>query len=107
VSPVTLPPGRARLATKRPATGSVPLTITIGIAEVAFSAARIAGEDTATIRSTPLRTRSAARSGRRSKSSLAARISNRRSRPSTYPRSRSRWRSSGIPPRADTEDGVR
>jgi len=45
--------------------------------------------------------------GQGSKSSLAARISNRRSRPSTYPRSRSRWRSSAIPPRADTEDGVR
>ena len=31
----------------------MPLTITMGIVDVAFSAARIAGEDTATIRSTP------------------------------------------------------
>ena len=38
-SPVTLPAGRARLATKPAPTGSPPLVITIGIVVVAFFAA--------------------------------------------------------------------
>jgi hypothetical protein len=81
--------------------------MTIGMVEVAFSAARIAGEDSAMMRSTPVRTRSAARSGSRSKSSLAARISKRMSRPSTWPSSRRRWRSSPSRVPVDSEEGVR
>src|SRR4051812_30983870 len=43
VTPVTLPPGRRRLATKPDSTGSLPLVKTIGIVEVAAFAARAAG----------------------------------------------------------------
>ncbi len=41
-SPVTLPPGRARLATKPAATGSPMLTITMGMVVVALFAANAA-----------------------------------------------------------------
>src|SRR5260370_22070375 len=40
VTPVRLPPGRARLATSPSATGSLPIRKMIGIVEVAFFAAR-------------------------------------------------------------------
>ena len=63
---MTLPPGRARLATRPAATGSTPLAITIGMVVVAFLAANAAGVDVTTIRSTLRRTKSAASSGRRS-----------------------------------------
>ena len=65
-NPVTLPPGRARLATKPAPTGSPAFVITIGMVVVAFLAANTAGAPEATIRSTLRRTRSAASSGRRS-----------------------------------------
>ena len=65
-SPVTLPPGRARLATKPAPTGSPALVITIGMVVVALLAANAAGVPEATIRSTLRRTKSAASSGRRS-----------------------------------------
>ena len=64
--PVTLPPGRARLATRPKATGSPGVTITIGMAVVAPLAANAGGPPVTTIRSTLRRTRSAASSGRRS-----------------------------------------
>src|SRR5262249_21204341 len=43
VTPVTLPPGRARLSTSPEPTGSEGVTMTIGIVAVARLAARIAG----------------------------------------------------------------
>ena len=42
-SPVTLPPGRARLATRPAPTGSPEFTITMGMVVVAFFAANGAG----------------------------------------------------------------
>ena len=63
---MTLPPGRARLATKPAPTGSAELVITMGMVLVAFFAANGVGPPVATIRSTFRRTRSAASSGRRS-----------------------------------------
>ena len=65
-SPVTLPPGRARLATRPSPTGSAAFVITMGMVVVAFFAANAAGPPVTTIRSTLRRTRSAASSGRRS-----------------------------------------
>ena len=65
-SPVTLPPGRARLATSRASTGSEALTITIGIVFVARAEASAAAWDEATITSILWRTRSAASSAKRS-----------------------------------------
>src|SRR5215467_16343175 len=51
-NPVTLPPGRARLATKPAATGSPMLVITMGIVVVALLAANAGTADETTIRST-------------------------------------------------------
>ena len=65
-SPVTLPPGRARLATKPAPTGSAALVITMGMVVVALFAANAAVPPVTTIRSTLRRTKSAASSGRRS-----------------------------------------
>ena len=65
-SPVTLPPGRARLATRPAPTGSPALAITMGMVVVAFLAANAGGVPVTTIRSTLRRTKSAASSGRRS-----------------------------------------
>ena len=64
--PVTLPPGRARLATKPAPTGSPAFVITMGMVVVALLAANAAGVAVTTIRSTLRRTKSAASSGRRS-----------------------------------------
>src|SRR5262245_56440548 len=60
------PPGRARLATRPTPTGSLLAPRTIGIVLVAFLAANPAGVPAVTITSTFWRTRSAARSPRRS-----------------------------------------
>ena len=65
-SPVTLPPGRARLATRPAPTGSPAFAITMGMVVVALLAANAAAVPATTIRSTLRRTRSAASSGRRS-----------------------------------------
>ena len=65
-SPVTLPPGRARLATKPAPTGSPAFVITMGMVVVALFAANAVGRPVTTIRSTLRRTKSAASSGRRS-----------------------------------------
>src|SRR5262245_39462466 len=64
-SPVTLPRGRARLATKPAPTGSAALVITMGLVAVALLAADAAAVPVTTIRSTLRRTRSAACSCRR------------------------------------------
>ena len=61
-NPVTLPPGRARLAIKPAPTGSPTFVITMGIVAVAFLAANAVGRDATTIRSTLRRTKSAASS---------------------------------------------
>ena len=84
-SPVTLPPGRARLATKPAPTGSAPLAITMGIVGVAFFAANAGGVPETTIRSTFRRTRSAASSGRRSSFCSANRYSMVKFFPSIQP----------------------
>ena len=63
---MTLPPGRARLATKPAPTGSPAFVITMGMVVVALFAANAAGVPETTIRSTLRRTKSAASSGRRS-----------------------------------------
>ena len=54
LSPVTLPPGRAKLATSPASTGSVALTMTIGIVVVARLAASAGAWEEATITSTLL-----------------------------------------------------
>jgi len=66
LKPVTLPPGRARLATRPIATGSPPLKKTIGIVEVWLFAASTAASPLAAITSTLRPTRSAANAGNRS-----------------------------------------
>jgi hypothetical protein len=66
--PVTLPPGRARVAIKPVPTGSPEVVITMGMKVVAPFAADGGGPPEVTIRSTLSRTRSAASSGRRSRS---------------------------------------
>ena len=65
-NPVTLPPGRARLATRPSPTGSPTFVITMGMVVVALLAANTDTPAIATIRSTLRRTRSAASSFRRS-----------------------------------------
>jgi hypothetical protein len=65
-SPVTLPPGRARLTTSPASTGSAALTMTMEMVAVARLAASAGPWDEATITSTFCCTRSAASSGYRS-----------------------------------------
>ena len=86
--PVTLPPGRARLATRPVPTGS-PSTKTIGMTDVACFAAT-AALPPATMTSTLSRTNSAAISAKRSLRPSAQRYSIARLRPSIQPSSRSR-----------------
>ena len=76
-SPVTLPPGRARLATKPVPTGSAAAAKTIGMIDVACFAARTTGVPEVTMTSTLSRTNSAAISAQRS---LRPRPSDTRSR---------------------------
>ena len=67
VMPVTLPPGRARLATRPTLTGSVPIKKTIGIVWVAALAASAPGVlPTTAITATSRRTKSIASAGSRS-----------------------------------------
>ena len=66
LTPVRLPPGRARLATSPSPTGSAPPLKTIGIVEVALVAANAPGGLVAMIKSTLRPTRSAANAGSRS-----------------------------------------
>src|SRR5262245_15677653 len=88
VSPVTFPPGRARLATRPTRTGSSSAVMTIGIVVVAFLAASAAGLLPAKITSTFRRTNSDAKLGNRSTLPSAQRSSTWRFCPSTQPRSR-------------------
>ena len=67
LTPVRLPPGRAKLATKPNSTRSPPSLKTIGIVEVApFSASAVGGPPVETITSTLRLTSSAAKAGSRS-----------------------------------------
>ena len=72
---MTLPPGRARLATRPAPTGSPAFVITMGMVVVALFAANAGGVPVTTIRSTLRRTKSAASSGRRSAFASANRYS--------------------------------
>ena len=83
--PVILPPGRARLAIRPAPTGSVALTITMGMVVVAPFAANGVGPPETTIRSTLRRTKSAARSGNRSSFCSANRYSMVMFFPSIHP----------------------
>src|SRR5262245_39140422 len=65
-SPVTLPPGRAKLAIRPSATGSTEVVITMGMVVVAFFVANTGAVDVPTMTSTLRRTSSATSSGRRS-----------------------------------------
>src|SRR5262249_24880308 len=75
VTPVTLPPGRLRLATKPVLTGSLPVTNTIGIVMLAAFAACTTETVFPTINATCRATRSAASPGSRSGRSSAKRYS--------------------------------
>ena len=84
-SPVTLPPGRPRLATRPKATGSPAFAITMGIVVVALWAANAGCPPETIIRSTFSRTKSAARSGSRSNFPSANRYSRVKFFPSIHP----------------------
>src|SRR6516225_4933534 len=66
LTPVALPPGRARLATRPSLTGSSPALKTIGIVAVAALAASAATTPSAAITATRRRTKSAINAGKRS-----------------------------------------
>jgi hypothetical protein len=85
--PVTLPPGRARLATRSLPNGSPASAMTIGMVEVARLAASGASVPNATMTLTLRRTSSAASSGSRSSRFSAQRRSNARFFPSIHPNS--------------------
>ena len=86
-TPVTLPPGRPRLATRPAATGSRFPYTTIGIVVVAALAARAAAVPTVTIASTRDSTSSRASRGSAATSPPAKRCSSTRFTPTVYPRS--------------------
>src|SRR5947209_671479 len=85
-TPVTLPPGWLKLATRPPAIGSAPVSKTIGMEEVAAFAARAAARlPGAAITATFRATSSAASDGRRALWLSAHLYSMRRLRPSSKP----------------------
>ena len=88
--PVTLPPGRARLATRPVPTGSPAAAMTIGMTDVACLAATTASVADVTMTSTLRRTNSAAISAKRSLRPSAQRYSIVMVRPSIQPSSRRR-----------------
>src|SRR5207247_20370 len=94
--PISLPPGRAKLATKPSPTGSGKPVITIGMVVVAFLAANTGALPTATIRFTFRRTKSAASSGRRSGFCSANRYSMAIFFPSIQPNLLSSWRNASV-----------
>jgi hypothetical protein len=84
LKPVRLPQGRARPATRPVATGSSPITATMGIVELAFLPARAELSPPPVIKTSTLRlARSSANAGRRSKRPSAERYSIARFYPST------------------------
>ena len=97
LTPVTLPPSRARLAISRFPTGSLTAKKTIGMVEVAFFASTAASSPPlAAITSTLRATRSAAKAGNRSYRDSAQRYSIARFCPSTQPVSLSPWRNAAV-----------
>ena len=88
--PVALPPGRARLATRPTATGSLAAANTIGMSEVACFAASTGVCPEVMITSTFSRTNSAAISAKRSARPSAQRTSIATLRPSIQPSLRRR-----------------
>ena len=90
VTPVTFPPGRARLATSPNSTGSEPDAVTIGIELVSCLAASVASLLAVTMISTLASISSAARLGRRPTCPFPHRGSKMTFCPSTYPSSRGR-----------------
>ena len=84
-SPVILPPGRARLATRPAPTGSPEFAITMGTVVVAFFAANADGSPVITIKSTLRRSKSAVSSGNRSRFCPENRYSMMRFFPSIQP----------------------
>ena len=87
---MTLPPGRARFATRPAPTGSPAAAKTIGMAEVARLAARVGGVEYVTMTSTLRRTNSAAISAARSLRPSVQRYSIATVLPSVQPSSCSR-----------------
>src|SRR6266446_2796379 len=95
-SPVTLPPGRARLATRPVPTGSPAVAKTIGMTDVACFAATTAAVPAVTMTLTLSRTNSAAISAKRSLRPSAQRYSIAKVRPSIQPSSRSRCTNAAV-----------
>jgi len=84
LTPVMLPPGRFKLATKPASTGSLPAVKTMGmLAVAAFAACTEAAPPVAAITATPSLTRSSASAGIRSYWFSAQRYSISTLRPST------------------------
>src|SRR5262245_7278962 len=94
--PVTLPPGRARLATRPVPTGSAADAIMIGMTDVACFAATTGAAEFVTMTSTLSRTNSAAISAKRSVRPSAHRYWIAMVRSSTQPSSRSRWTKAAV-----------
>ena len=92
LTPVRLPPGRAKLATRPSLTGSLPVAKTMGIVVVAALAARAEGVSIAAMTATRRRTSSAANAGSRSVWFSAQRYSIATLSPSTKPASFRPWR---------------
>ena len=93
--PVTLPPGRAKLATRPLPIGSFAAANIIGMIDVACFAAITAAVEYVMMTSTLSRTNSAAISVKRSGRPSAQRTSSTTVRPSIQPSSRSRWTKAG------------
>src|SRR5262249_46813257 len=108
VTPVALPSGRLRLATRPISTGSPPVRKTVGIVEVAAFAAYAAAFETAYRMVTLRLTSSVANAGRRSGWSPAQRYSISMFWPSTYPASaRLRRKTAGYAVRESDEPPLR
>ena len=101
--PVMLPSGRARLATKPEATGSLSKPIIIGVVALASLSARVGAGPPVTMTSTGRCTSSDASLERRSLLPSANRDSMTRFFPSTHPSARKPWRSASR--RAGLDDG--
>src|SRR4030095_11144987 len=101
--PVMLPSGRARLATKPEATGSLSKPIIIGVMALASLSARVGAGPPVTMTSTGRCASSDASLERRSLLPSANRDSMTRFFPSTHPSARTPWRSASR--RAGLDDG--
>src|SRR3954451_24157891 len=98
VTPVTLPPGRAKLSTSPVATGSPAPTTTTGIVADPCLAASAAGKPKAMITSTRSATSRSTSCGKRSTCPVAPIVSISRLRPGAWPRSARARKSDGPKP---------